>query len=276
MSRLGGMLVTRGEVIPVDEQLRRWERVGPPTSAGCSTGCSRAAEPITVSVGPGSLTRMPVGSRHAVGSRSKALLAAYGVPIVDERLAADPDEAVAMAAGLGFPVVLKLNGDAIAHKTERGLVRLGLADAGCRPAGRHRPARRGHPRRRRGVAARRADGRRDPGADGRPDTGPPVRADRDARPRRRARRGHRRRRVPAGADRHGDGARDARRADQPAAARAVPWRSRRRSGRSGRRPRGAGPARRRPPGHPQRRRQPVDRHPGRAPRGRRRARRGRW
>ena len=30
---------------------------------------------------------------------------------------------------LGFPVVAKLNGDAIAHKTERGLVRLGLGDA---------------------------------------------------------------------------------------------------------------------------------------------------
>ena len=29
----------------------------------------------------------------------------------------------------GYPVVAKLNGDAIAHKTERGLVRLGLADA---------------------------------------------------------------------------------------------------------------------------------------------------
>jgi acetyltransferase len=61
-------------------------------------------------------------------SDSKALLAQYDVPIVDERLAGDPDEAVAMALGLGFPVVLKLNGDAIAHKTERGLVRLGLAD----------------------------------------------------------------------------------------------------------------------------------------------------
>ena len=30
---------------------------------------------------------------------------------------------------LGYPVVAKLNGDGIAHKTERGLVRLGLADA---------------------------------------------------------------------------------------------------------------------------------------------------
>ncbi len=32
------------------------------------------------------------------------------------------------ADAIGFPVVLKLGGDAIAHKTERGLVRLGLAD----------------------------------------------------------------------------------------------------------------------------------------------------
>ena len=33
------------------------------------------------------------------------------------------------AADIGFPVVVKLNGDAIAHKTERGLVKLRLADA---------------------------------------------------------------------------------------------------------------------------------------------------
>ena len=35
-------------------------------------------------------------------------------------------EAVAAGGELGFPVVLKLCGDAIAHKTERGLVRLKL------------------------------------------------------------------------------------------------------------------------------------------------------
>ena len=38
-------------------------------------------------------------------------------------------EAVAAASEIGFPVVLKLAGDAIAHKTERGLVRVGVADA---------------------------------------------------------------------------------------------------------------------------------------------------
>ncbi|HEV7525146.1 MAG TPA: acetate--CoA ligase family protein, partial [Acidimicrobiia bacterium] len=60
---------------------------------------------------------------------SKQLLAQYGVPVLDERTAADAGAAVAAAEAVGFPVVVKLCGDAIAHKTERGLVRLGLADS---------------------------------------------------------------------------------------------------------------------------------------------------
>ncbi|MCB0977513.1 MAG: acetate--CoA ligase family protein, partial [Acidimicrobiales bacterium] len=59
---------------------------------------------------------------------SKSLLAARGVPFAPEREARDAAEARTAAEALGFPVVVKLNGDAIAHKTERGLVRLGLAD----------------------------------------------------------------------------------------------------------------------------------------------------
>lgn len=64
-------------------------------------------------------------SEHA----SKALLAEWGVPIAREIVAADAAEAVAAADSLGYPVVVKLCGDAIAHKTERGLVRLNLGDA---------------------------------------------------------------------------------------------------------------------------------------------------
>jgi len=60
---------------------------------------------------------------------SKALLAGFGLPVLPERLATDPDGAARAAGELGFPVVAKLCGDHIAHKTERGLVRLGLADA---------------------------------------------------------------------------------------------------------------------------------------------------
>lgn len=61
-------------------------------------------------------------------ARSKQLLARYGVPVLDERTARDADDAVAAAAAIGYPVVVKLCGDRIAHKTERGLVRLGLHD----------------------------------------------------------------------------------------------------------------------------------------------------
>ncbi|MCU0267569.1 MAG: acetate--CoA ligase family protein [Acidimicrobiales bacterium] len=60
---------------------------------------------------------------------SKELLGRFGVPFLPERVVATPDEAAAAAEELGLPVVVKLGGDAIAHKTERGLVRLGLEDA---------------------------------------------------------------------------------------------------------------------------------------------------
>lgn len=59
---------------------------------------------------------------------SKVLLARHGLPVAGERLVHDADAAVAAAAELGPLVVVKLGGDAIAHKTERGLVRLGLGD----------------------------------------------------------------------------------------------------------------------------------------------------
>lgn len=58
---------------------------------------------------------------------SKVLLASFGVPFVEELQARDAAEAVAAATEIGFPVVVKLGGEGIAHKTERGLVRLGLA-----------------------------------------------------------------------------------------------------------------------------------------------------
>jgi acetate---CoA ligase (ADP-forming) subunit beta len=60
---------------------------------------------------------------------SKRLLASVGVPVLDERLATNAADAVAGAREVGAadaPVVLKLCGEGVAHKTERGLVRLGL------------------------------------------------------------------------------------------------------------------------------------------------------
>jgi acetate---CoA ligase (ADP-forming) subunit beta len=60
---------------------------------------------------------------------SKDLLARFGIPFAREEIASTPEAAVTAAREIGYPVVLKLNGDGIAHKTERGLVRLNVADA---------------------------------------------------------------------------------------------------------------------------------------------------
>lgn len=57
---------------------------------------------------------------------AKARLAAFGLSVPSGRHAADPDEAVAAADAIGYPVVLKALG--VAHKSEEGAVRLGLAD----------------------------------------------------------------------------------------------------------------------------------------------------
>ena len=66
-------------------------------------------------------------------TRSKSLLKQFGVVFADEtEVTADYDsveKAVKAAEQIGFPVVVKLCGDTIAHKTERGLVRLGLESA---------------------------------------------------------------------------------------------------------------------------------------------------
>lgn len=61
--------------------------------------------------------------------QSKTLLASYAVPFLDERTVSSALEAVSAADDLGYPVVAKLNGEAIAHKTERGLVRLNLGSS---------------------------------------------------------------------------------------------------------------------------------------------------
>ncbi|WP_221177347.1 acetate--CoA ligase family protein [Nocardioides marmoriginsengisoli] len=73
---------------------------------------------------PGPTTRR-VLSEHA----SKALVAAAGIPVPREVLARSADEAVAAAASLGGPVVLKGCAEGLAHKSELGLVRLGIAGA---------------------------------------------------------------------------------------------------------------------------------------------------
>ena len=72
-----------------------------------------------------------VAGRTLSESASKALLREFAIPIADEREVTTEIDAAAAADAFGYPVVVKLCGDGIAHKTERGLVKLGLVDAGA-------------------------------------------------------------------------------------------------------------------------------------------------
>jgi succinyl-CoA synthetase beta subunit len=60
---------------------------------------------------------------------SKRVLAAYGVPVTRERLVKTAAEAKDAAARLGYPVVLKGCAHDLLHKTEAGLVAVGLSSA---------------------------------------------------------------------------------------------------------------------------------------------------
>jgi acyl-CoA synthetase (NDP forming) len=57
---------------------------------------------------------------------AKEILSLYGVPVVGERLTQSADDAVAAAAELGFPVVMKVESPDLPHKTEAGVIRLNL------------------------------------------------------------------------------------------------------------------------------------------------------
>lgn len=59
-------------------------------------------------------------------AESKALLAGYGIPVVKEERVNDVAGAIRSAEDIGFPVVVKAHGSTLTHKSERGLVRLGL------------------------------------------------------------------------------------------------------------------------------------------------------
>ncbi len=60
--------------------------------------------------------------------QGKQLLQQYGIPVVDEHLVSDPEQAVQAARILKYPVVLKGVGSRLQHKSEMGLVYLHLND----------------------------------------------------------------------------------------------------------------------------------------------------
>src|SRR4029453_8418351 len=59
---------------------------------------------------------------------AKRLLAAAGLPVVKETLCATREAAIAAAAAIGYPVALKLVSDDVPHRSDLGLVAVGLRD----------------------------------------------------------------------------------------------------------------------------------------------------
>jgi len=71
-------------------------------------------------------TSIASGAHVICEDEAKSILREYGVPVVPEIRASDPATAARVARQIGFPVVLKAVGTQILHKTEAGLVAVGL------------------------------------------------------------------------------------------------------------------------------------------------------
>ena len=57
---------------------------------------------------------------------SKILLKTYGIPVTKEILATDMDGLMEAAGKIGYPLVLKGSSSEIAHKTEKGLIKVDI------------------------------------------------------------------------------------------------------------------------------------------------------
>lgn len=60
---------------------------------------------------------------------SKQLLTAYGIPVTDDRLVTSAAEAARAAASIGYPVVMKVSSPDLLHKSDLGLVEVGVSSA---------------------------------------------------------------------------------------------------------------------------------------------------
>ncbi len=89
----------------------------------------RPAEPF---IDPRAADRWRAGARdlRALDEAARVhLLREAGVPMAETLVVRSAAEAVRAAERVGYPVALKASGTHVAHKTEQGLVRLGLGDA---------------------------------------------------------------------------------------------------------------------------------------------------
>jgi acyl-CoA synthetase (NDP forming) len=91
---------------------------------------ARKPRPAPLSAGRERRALAEQGSRRSVNElAAKVLLGAAGVPVCRERPVESAVEAIATAKEFGFPVVLKVVADDILHKSEHGLVAIGIGSA---------------------------------------------------------------------------------------------------------------------------------------------------
>ncbi len=94
-----------------------FDRPGPPKRPSAA---ARVARPILAAAGRG---------RALNEHNAKAVLAAYGIPVSRDVLVTSAADAARAVTSIGAPVVMKACSAAIAHKSERGLVRVGVGSA---------------------------------------------------------------------------------------------------------------------------------------------------
>jgi len=75
------------------------------------------------------------GRTSLTAPECKEVCDAYAIPLPKEGLAKSADEAAKLAAGIGYPVVMKIVSADILHKTEAGGVLVGVADDAAAKAG---------------------------------------------------------------------------------------------------------------------------------------------
>ncbi len=68
------------------------------------------------------------GASNLSEFESKQVLAAYGIPVTQEKTAKTLEQTLSVANEIGYPVALKASGAALLHKTESDLIRLDLRD----------------------------------------------------------------------------------------------------------------------------------------------------
>jgi acyl-CoA synthetase (NDP forming) len=96
------------------DRMGRWSQGLKPVRAGVAQPTMRLSD------------ELKDGRRTINEHDAKRLLAAYGIPVTREQRVTTVTEAATAARALGYPVVLKVVSDAIAHKTELGLVAVNL------------------------------------------------------------------------------------------------------------------------------------------------------